>query len=65
MCEFSNSMEVSPSREAASCAATQELLVIYGTQRFITVFTRVLHPSVLSQISPALISQSLSVQDPS
>jgi hypothetical protein len=36
-------MELSPSWEAANCAATQELPSIYGTRRFITVFKRALH----------------------
>jgi hypothetical protein len=36
-------MELSPSWEAASCAATKEFYnIIYGTLRFITVFTTVL-----------------------
>jgi hypothetical protein len=40
-------MELSHSGEAASCAATQELSVLfYGTRRFITVLTRALHWSV-------------------
>jgi hypothetical protein len=39
-------MELSPSWEAANCVATQELPSSYGTWRFITVFTRVLHWSL-------------------
>jgi hypothetical protein len=39
-------MELSPSWEAANCAATQELPSIYQTRRFITVFTRALHWSL-------------------
>jgi hypothetical protein len=41
--QLTNFMELSPSWEAASHSATREL---YGTQRFITVFTRVLHLSI-------------------
>jgi hypothetical protein len=36
-------MELSPSGGAANSAATQEFPSIYGTRRFITVFTRALH----------------------
>jgi hypothetical protein len=39
-------MELSPSWEAASCAATQELRAVSGTWSFITVFTRALHRSL-------------------
>jgi hypothetical protein len=39
-------MELSPSWEAACCAATQEFRNIFGTRRFITVFTRALHWSL-------------------
>jgi hypothetical protein len=39
-------MEMSPSWEAANCAATQEIPSIYGTRRFTTVFTRALHWSL-------------------
>jgi preprotein translocase subunit SecG len=39
-------MELSPSGGAAFSAATQEFLSIYGTRRFITVFTRALHWSL-------------------
>jgi hypothetical protein len=40
-------MELSPSWEAANCAATQEIIsAFYGTRRFITVFTRAIHPSL-------------------
>jgi hypothetical protein len=39
-------MELSPSWEAANCAATQELPAFYGTWRFITVFTRPHHWSL-------------------
>jgi hypothetical protein len=39
-------MELSPSSEAANCAATQELPSIYETRRFITVFTRALQWSL-------------------
>jgi hypothetical protein len=40
-------MELSPSWEAANCAATQEINpAFYGTRWFITVFTRALHRSL-------------------
>jgi hypothetical protein len=40
-------MELSPSWEAANCAATQEIIpAFYGTRRLITVFTRALHRSL-------------------
>jgi hypothetical protein len=39
-------MDLSPSGEAANSAATQEFPSIYGTRRFITVFTRALHRSL-------------------
>jgi hypothetical protein len=40
-------MKLSPSWEAANCAATQEIIpAIYGTRRFITVLTRALHWSL-------------------
>jgi hypothetical protein len=45
-------MELSPSWEAASCAATRELPSIYGTRRFITVFP------ILSKINPTNTTQS-------
>jgi hypothetical protein len=38
--------ELSPSWEAANCAATQELPAFYGTRRFITMFTRAFHWSL-------------------
>jgi hypothetical protein len=41
-------MKLSPSWEAANCAATQEFPAFYGTQRFITMFIRVLHWSLSS-----------------
>jgi hypothetical protein len=41
-----SNMELSPSSEAASCAATQEFPNFYGTRRFITVFTRALQWSL-------------------
>jgi hypothetical protein len=41
-----NSMELSPSWEAASRTANQEFPNIYGTRRFITVFTNALHWSL-------------------
>jgi hypothetical protein len=44
-------MELSPSWEATNCAATQELPAFYGTQMFITVFTRALHWSLSWAIS--------------
>jgi hypothetical protein len=44
-------MELSPSLQAANCAATQELPSVYGTQRFITVFTIALHWSLSWAIS--------------
>jgi hypothetical protein len=46
-----NSMDLSPVWEAASCASTQEFTNIYGTRNFITVFTRALH-WYLSQARP-------------
>jgi hypothetical protein len=39
-------MELSPSWEAANCAASKNFPAFYGTQRFITVFTRALHWSL-------------------
>jgi hypothetical protein len=45
---ITNFMELSPSREAASCAATQDFPAFYGTLRFITVFIRALHRSLSS-----------------
>jgi hypothetical protein len=39
-------IELSPSWEAANCAATQELPEFYGTRRFIAVFTRAVHWSL-------------------
>jgi hypothetical protein len=39
-------MELSPSWEDTSCAATQNFPAIYGIQRFITMFTRSLHWSL-------------------
>jgi hypothetical protein len=42
----SSLMELSPSWEAANCAATQELPNILWTRRFITAFTRALHWSL-------------------
>jgi hypothetical protein len=39
-------MELSPSGGAANSAATQEFPSIYGTRRFITLFTRALHWSL-------------------
>jgi hypothetical protein len=39
-------MEPSPSREAASCAATQDLPASYETRKFITLFTSGLHWSL-------------------
>jgi hypothetical protein len=46
-------MKLSPSREAANCAATQELPAFYATRMFITVLTRALHWSLSkSQINP-------------
>jgi hypothetical protein len=40
-------MELSPSWEAANCAATQGIIpAFYGTRRFITVFTRAHHRSL-------------------
>jgi hypothetical protein len=39
-------MEQSPSWEAASRWATEEFSSIYGTRRFITVFTRALRRSL-------------------
>jgi hypothetical protein len=44
-----NSMQLWPSRKAASCAAAQELknfLMLYGTQRFSTVITRTFRSSL-------------------
>jgi hypothetical protein len=43
---LTNFIELSPSLKSASCAATQELPTLYGTRRFITVFTRSLHWSL-------------------
>jgi hypothetical protein len=40
---YINSMELSLSWEAASPSATQEFPNVYGTRRFITVFTRAHH----------------------
>jgi hypothetical protein len=40
---LTNPMELNPSWEAFSCAATQNFPTSYETRRFITVFTRVLH----------------------
>jgi hypothetical protein len=40
---ITNFLELSHSREAANCAATQELSAFYGTRKFITVFTRAFH----------------------
>lgn len=37
---ITNSMELGPSWEANSCLTTQEILMLYGSWRFITVFTR-------------------------
>jgi hypothetical protein len=37
--ELTNFRELSPSSEATNCAATQEF-PFYGTERYITVFTR-------------------------
>jgi hypothetical protein len=39
-------VEMGPSREAASCAATKNFPAFYGSRRFITVFTRALHWSL-------------------
>jgi hypothetical protein len=39
-------MELSPSWEAANCAATKNFPAFYGTWRFITMFTRALHWSL-------------------
>jgi hypothetical protein len=39
-------MELSPSREAANCAATQNFPTFYGTRRFITALTRALYWSL-------------------
>jgi hypothetical protein len=55
-------MELGPSWEAASCAATQ--YIIYGTRRFIIVFTRAHHWSLhstrsIQSIPPNPISPSL------
>jgi hypothetical protein len=36
-------MKLSSSSEAAGCTAIQDLSKFYGTQRFITIFTRTLH----------------------
>jgi hypothetical protein len=41
-----NSMELSPSSETTSCTATQEFPNIFGTRKFITVFTRALNQSL-------------------
>jgi hypothetical protein len=45
MFEFgvTNFMDLSPSQEASSCAATQKFAAFYGTRRFIAVFTRALY----------------------
>jgi hypothetical protein len=43
----SNFMELSPSWEATNCAATQELPSILWNWRFITMFKRALHWSLL------------------
>jgi hypothetical protein len=43
---LTNIMELGPSYEAASCAATQEIPKIIRTRRFITVFTRALNWSL-------------------
>jgi hypothetical protein len=40
------SMEQSPSWEAETSLATQEIPRIYGTRRFITAFTRARHLSL-------------------
>jgi hypothetical protein len=45
-------MELSPCREAFSCAAVRELLTFYGNRRFIAVFP------ALSQINPVHNTQS-------
>jgi hypothetical protein len=46
MCTYSL-MELSPSWQAANCAATQKINpAFYGTRRFITVFTRALDRSL-------------------
>jgi hypothetical protein len=48
---YNDSMELSYSSEAVSFAATQELANIYGTRRFVTVFTKTFHPvPILNQI---------------
>jgi hypothetical protein len=57
-----DSMELKPSREAASCAATQEFPNILWNWRFITAFTRALHWSLSSarsiqSIHPILLSK--------
>jgi hypothetical protein len=39
-------LQMSPSCETASCATTQELTNVYGTQRFIPCSQRVLHWSI-------------------
>jgi hypothetical protein len=39
-------MELSPSWEAASCTSLKNFPIFYGTQKFITVFTRALHWSL-------------------
>jgi hypothetical protein len=41
-----NFAELSPSWEADGCSPSQEISIFYGTQIFITVFTRALHCSV-------------------
>jgi hypothetical protein len=43
---ITNLMELSPSQEAASCAATQEFPNVLWNQKFITAFTRALHWSL-------------------
>jgi hypothetical protein len=43
---LTNFMELSPSWEAASCAATQELPSIFGTRKFNTGSTSALHSSL-------------------
>jgi hypothetical protein len=56
-------MEQIPSREATSCAVTQ---AFYGTRKFITAFTRVLHwslswatPSCLSKMHPTILTSQV------
>jgi hypothetical protein len=38
-----NAVELSTTQEATSCAATRSFPAFYGTGRFITAFTRVVH----------------------